>query len=62
MDRIFDKTDKGREKIATRKYRLAPRLCTLLLLIDENKALGNAAKKSPGEQQARSAFAAGAII
>jgi hypothetical protein len=34
MHRIFDKTDKGREEIATRKYRLAPRLRTLLLLID----------------------------
>jgi hypothetical protein len=33
-DTIFDKTDKGREEIATRKYRLAPRLRTLLLLID----------------------------
>lgn len=34
MDRILDKTDKGREEIATRKYRLALRLRTLLLLID----------------------------
>lgn len=32
--RIFDKTDKGREEISTRKYRLAPRLRTLLVLID----------------------------
>jgi hypothetical protein len=31
---IFDKTDKGREEIATRKYHLATRLRTLLLLID----------------------------
>jgi hypothetical protein len=31
---IFDKTDKGREEIATRKYRLAPRQRTLLLLVD----------------------------
>lgn len=31
---IFDKTDKGREEIATRKYHLAPRMRTLLLLID----------------------------
>lgn len=30
----FDKTDKGREEIATRKYHLASRLRTLLLLID----------------------------
>lgn len=31
---IFDKTDKGREEIATRCHRLAPRLRTLLVLID----------------------------
>lgn len=31
---IFDKTEKGREEIATRKYHLAPRLRTLLLLVD----------------------------
>ena len=31
---IFDKTDKGREEIATRIYRLAPRLRTMLLLVD----------------------------
>ena len=30
----FDKTDKGREEIATRAYHLAPRLRTLLLLLD----------------------------
>lgn len=31
---ILDKTDKGREEIATRKYQLAPRLRTLLVLAD----------------------------
>ncbi|TDK68345.1 hypothetical protein [Sapientia aquatica] len=31
---IFDKTDKGREEIITRKYRLASRLRTLLVLVD----------------------------
>jgi hypothetical protein len=31
---LLDKTDKGREEIATRKHHLAPRLRTLLLLID----------------------------
>jgi hypothetical protein len=31
---VFDKTEKGREEIATRKYHLALRLRTLLLLID----------------------------
>ena len=34
MANIFDKTDKGREEIATRKYRLAPRLRMLLVMID----------------------------
>ena len=34
MTSIFDKTDKGREEIATRKYRLASRLRTLLVLVD----------------------------
>ena len=31
---IFDKTDKGREEIVTRRYKLASRLRTLLVLID----------------------------
>ena len=31
---FFDKTAKGREEIATRAHRLAPRLRTLLLLVD----------------------------
>lgn len=31
---IFDKTDKGREEIATRKHQLSPRMRTLLLLVD----------------------------
>jgi hypothetical protein len=31
---VFDKTGKGREEIATRGHRLAPRLRTLLLLVD----------------------------
>ncbi|MFS2005171.1 hypothetical protein ACEN9F_16230 [Duganella sp. CT11-25] len=34
---IYDKTVKGREEIATRKYQLAPRLRTLLVLVDGNK-------------------------
>lgn len=34
MTRILDKTAKGREEIASRKYGLAPRLRTLLVLID----------------------------
>ena len=32
--RIFDKTDKGREEIATRQYKLSPRLRSLLVMID----------------------------
>lgn len=34
MYKIFDKTDKGRDEIATRENRLPPRLRTLLLLVD----------------------------
>lgn len=34
MHRIFDKTDKGREEIATRKHQLPTRLRTLLVMID----------------------------
>ena len=31
---VYDKTEKGREEIATRKYRVSPRLRTLLVMID----------------------------
>ncbi|MEC5218705.1 hypothetical protein RCH09_003679 [Actimicrobium sp. GrIS 1.19] len=31
---VYDKTEKGREEITTRQYRLAPRLRTMLLLFD----------------------------
>lgn len=31
---VFEKTDKGREEIATRKHRLPPRLRSLLVMID----------------------------
>jgi hypothetical protein len=31
---VFDKTEKGREEISTRKYQLPPRLRTLLVMID----------------------------
>jgi hypothetical protein len=48
MHRIFDKTDKGREEIATRKYRLAPRLRTLLLLIDGKQNTGQLLQKIAG--------------
>jgi hypothetical protein len=35
---IYDKTAKGREEIATRRYQLAPRLRTLLVLVDGNRS------------------------
>ena len=35
---IYDKTAKGKEEIATRKYQLAPRLRTLLVLIDGRRS------------------------
>ena len=37
---IYDKTAKGREEIATRVYRLAPRLRTLLVMVDGKHAMG----------------------
>ena len=33
-NQIYEKTDKGREEIATRKYKLAPRLRSLLVMVD----------------------------
>jgi hypothetical protein len=38
--RIYDKTDKGREEIATRKYQLRSKLRTLLVMIDGRHSLG----------------------
>jgi hypothetical protein len=45
---MLDKTDKGREEITTRKYGLAPRLRTLLLLIDGKNAKVDLLKKVSG--------------
>ena len=45
---LFDKTDKGREEIATRKYHLAPRLRTLLLLIDGKHSVESLLKQVAG--------------
>jgi hypothetical protein len=45
---IFDKTDKGREEIATRKHQLALRLRTLLLLIDGKQSIEEILKKVAG--------------
>ncbi|MFZ6686460.1 hypothetical protein ACO0K0_01785 [Undibacterium sp. SXout11W] len=38
LSRAYDKTEKGREEIATRKYQLANRLRTLLVMIDGKKS------------------------
>lgn len=35
---VYDKTDKGREEIATRKYHVPPRLRTLLVMIDGKRS------------------------
>lgn len=48
MNSIFDKTDKGREEIATRKYHLASKLRSLLLLIDGKHSGGDLLKKFAG--------------
>lgn len=45
---IFDKTDKGREEIATRKYHLSPRLRTLLVIVDGKHAADDLLKKVGG--------------
>ncbi|SFM37993.1 hypothetical protein [Rugamonas rubra] len=37
---IYDKTDKGRDEIATRRHRLAPRLRTLLVMVDGRRSDG----------------------
>jgi hypothetical protein len=45
---VFDKTEKGREEIATRKHHLAPRLRTLLVLIDGKQGKDELLKKVAG--------------
>ncbi|MDO8653532.1 MAG: hypothetical protein Q7R66_15220 [Undibacterium sp.] len=45
---IYDKTDKGREEITTRKYQLAPRLRSLLVLIDGKKTIHDLLEKVSG--------------
>jgi hypothetical protein len=45
---IFDKSDKGREEIATRKHQLAPRLRSLLVLIDGKHSTEDLLKKVVG--------------
>lgn len=45
---IYDKADKGREEIATRKYQLAPRLRSLLVMIDGKQSEPDLLKKVLG--------------
>lgn len=45
---VFDKTEKGREEIATRKHHLAPRLRTLLVLVDGKQSKEELLKKVAG--------------
>jgi hypothetical protein len=40
LKHIYDKTDKGREEIATRKYHVPARLRSLLVMIDGHRPLG----------------------
>ncbi len=51
---IYEKTDKGREEIATRKYQLPPKLRSLLVMIDgvqsADKLLQRVASLGLGEQ------------
>ncbi|MFZ6742493.1 hypothetical protein ACO0LC_04685 [Undibacterium sp. JH2W] len=42
---IYDKTEKGREEITTRKYQLASRLRTLLVMIDGKQTAAEIMKK-----------------
>lgn len=45
---VFDKTEKGREEIATRKHQLATRLRTLLVMIDGKQSSDELLKKVSG--------------
>lgn len=45
---VYDKTDKGREEIATRRYQLAPRLRTLLVIVDGKQSEDDLLKKTAG--------------
>lgn len=45
---IFDKTDKGREEIATRKFHLAPKMRTLLVMIDGKQSVDELMQKIGG--------------
>lgn len=62
---FYDKTDKGREEIATRKYQLAPRLRSLLVMIDGKQTVNDLLKKIAGlglnEQSIQELFEQGLI-
>lgn len=45
---VFDKTDKGREEISTRRHQLAPRMRTLLVLVDGKQTKDELLKKVTG--------------
>lgn len=45
---LFDKTDKGREEISTRRYHLAARMRTLLLLVDGKSTVDQLLHKVAG--------------
>ena len=45
---IYDKTDKGREELSTRKYQLAPRSRSLLVMIDGKQTAADLLKKIVG--------------
>ncbi|MFZ6649699.1 hypothetical protein ACO0LO_28510 [Undibacterium sp. TJN25] len=45
---VYDKTDKGREEIATRKYQLASRVRTLLVMVDGKQTEDELLKKVAG--------------
>jgi hypothetical protein len=45
---IYDKTDKGREELSTRKYQLAPRSRSLLVLVDGKQTVADLLKKIAG--------------
>jgi hypothetical protein len=48
MTKVFDKTEKGREEIATRKYHLSPRVRSLLVMIDGKQNADELLKKVAG--------------
>lgn len=43
---VLEKTDKGREEVATRKYQLPSKIRSLLVMIDGNTPMENLLKKA----------------